>query len=91
LQEFSFVLGKIKVEPETIINNIKIFSTATPINYTAKHFNRAIELAKQIGFKHINDCIHTAIAEEFCTELITYNKDDFNKIKNYTALKITIL
>lgn len=53
---------------------------------------RAFELAEQIGFKHINDCIHTAIAESYnCERLYTYNESDFKRIKKLTTLPIVIL
>jgi predicted nucleic acid-binding protein len=47
--------------------------------------------SEQIGFRQINDCIHTAIAEKHCTELITYNKKDFSKIAKLTSINIKIL
>lgn len=38
---------------------------------------RGLQLAKKIGFKHINDCVHTAVAESLnCQVLYTYNKSD---------------
>ena len=61
-----------------------------PMGYEINHFKRAVKLARKIGFQHINDCLHTAIAEEHCDELYTYNKADFKRIQQYTDLKITI-
>lgn len=53
---------------------------------------RGLQLAKKIGFKHINDCVHTAVAESLnCQVLYTYNKSDFKRIQKCTKLKITIL
>ncbi len=71
-----------------MIYSIFLDSTA---NITIAHFKRAIELAKTIGFQHISLCLHTAIAEEYCDELYTCNKADFERSKKYIRLKITIL
>ena len=91
LQETAFVLARLKVESlkiETLIQNMFPHLLA---NYEIHHFKRAVELARPIGFQNINDCLHTAIAEEQCDELYTYNRADFKRIKAYTRLKITIL
>ncbi len=91
VQEIAFVFGKLNYtsfETEKVIND---FYKLNPLNYTTSHFKRAINLAKIIGFKNINDCIHTAIAEDNCSELYTFNRRDFEKIKKHTKLKINIL
>ncbi len=62
-----------------------------PVSYEIRHFKWAIKMARKIGFQNINDCLHTAIAEEYCDELYTYNKADFKRIQKHTGLKITIL
>jgi len=62
-----------------------------PVPYTTVSFRRAIELAREIGFQNINDCLHTAIAEEYCVELYTFNKADFKRIQKFTELRIFIL
>ena len=62
-----------------------------PIVYDVEILQRAFDIAKIVGFRNINDCIHTAIAESNCTELITYNKRDFSKIKEFTKIAVTIL
>ena len=90
-QETVFVLGKLGVDTEKIESIIQDFWKYNPVNYSIKHFDRAVELSKAIGFKHINDCLHTAVAEIYCDELYTFNQDDFKKIKRYTSLKINIL
>lgn len=91
LHEFAFVLAKLQIKLETINENLDTFLKSSPVNFTSSQFKRARELAGKIGYKHFADCIHTAIAEELCLELITYNADDFKKIKKLTKLKITIL
>jgi predicted nucleic acid-binding protein len=91
LQETSYVLSRLNVEARKIEimlrKNFPYLTTA----YKVSHFNRAIEIAEKIGFQHINDCLHTAIAEEYCQELLTYNKTDFKRIQKHPKLKITIL
>ena len=91
LQETSYVLSRLKVEPDRIE---KMMNSTLPYltkPYGIHHFKRGIALAKKVGFQHINDCLHTAIAEEYCEELFTYNKADFKQIQKHTKLKITIL
>lgn len=91
IQELGFVLAKLNQSKSFITEKISDFMTFDPLNYDASTFERAIELASQIGFKHFNDCLHTAIAEQNCTELYTYNHTDFKKIKPLTSLTIHIL
>lgn len=91
LQETSFVLSRLKVEPVKIDGVVQSMFPYLLENYNLSHFERAVELARQIGFQNINDCLHTAIAEEYCDELYTYNRADFKRIKAHTRLKITIL
>lgn len=90
LQEIGFVLAKLNIEPFSIgekLNELEFHSTT---NYTLEHFRRAKELARKVGFQRINDCLHTAIAESYCSEIYTCNKADFEKIKPLTSLKVTI-
>lgn len=91
LQETVFVMAKLK-QPLLNINQIAGQLLATgPVPYDSVHFSRASHLARQVGFQNINDCIHTAIAEIYCTELMTFNRSDFSRIQAFTSLKITIL
>lgn len=91
LQETAFVLSKLGVKNgiiEEITSRLLLFK---PVSYSRKEYERACLLAKRVGFQSINDCLHTAIAESYCTEIYTYNKSDFKKIKMFTDLKVTIL
>jgi predicted nucleic acid-binding protein len=91
IQETGFVLSKLKLSGQFTIQKLNDLMTFGPLNYDKSTFIRAIELANQIGFENFNDCIHTAIAEEFCTDFYTYNREDFKKIQPLTSLKIHIL
>jgi predicted nucleic acid-binding protein len=91
LQEISYVLSKLNYSKDFITKNLNFFIRNNPIIPDLQIFQRAIELANQIGFSNINDCIHTSVAETCCNELITYNKRDFLKIKKYSTIKIIIL
>lgn len=91
LQETSFVLSRLNVESSKIEDMLRTNFPYLTTTYEVSHFKRAIELARKIGFQNINDCLHTAIAEEYCEELYTYNKADFKRIQKHTKLKITIL
>ena len=91
LQEVSFVLAKLGMPNFEIDEKLNILHEYSPINYSIDEFKRATEISRKIGFKSINDCIHTAIAENYCQELYTFNQADFRLIKNHTSLKINIL
>jgi len=75
----------------TLKNQNYIDLSLNPYSFDIDVIKKATVIAKKVGFKNINDCIHTEIAKNYCTELITFNKNDFKKIQNYTDLKITIL
>ncbi len=91
LQEISFVLGKLNLPVVEIKAKVNELSLLQPYAYQLKEYHRAVYLAERIGFQHFNDCLHTAIAERNCKELITFNKSDFSKIRPYTDLKLTLL
>jgi predicted nucleic acid-binding protein len=91
LQEISFVLAKLRMDSYRINDYILSIEKYVNVNYTFIEFKRAQDLASKIGFQNINDCLHTAIAESHYKELYTFNRKDFEIIKNYTDLKIIIL
>ncbi len=91
LQETAFVLRKLGETAEDVEAMLGTLLPHRPVAYTLSHFTRVIEIARKVGFQHINDCLHTAIAEEYCEELYTYNRSDFKRIQKHTSLKITIL
>jgi predicted nucleic acid-binding protein len=90
-QEILFVLGKLKVSEDEIKSIANDLFQLNAVSYSLTEIKRASDIAEQIGFRQINDCIHTAIAEKHCTELITYNKKDFSKIARLTSINIRIL
>ena len=91
VQELLFVLAKLGIEDEVIHSIYNEVMQLEPLAYDQTVLQRAYDLANHIGFRNINDCIHTAIAESHCTELITYNKRDFSKIKEFATVRVTIL
>jgi predicted nucleic acid-binding protein len=91
LQEWLFVMAKLSVSTEIIERNYTIFKRFATLPIDMETFERGHDLASQIGFRHINDCLHTAIAEKHCFELLTYNQNDFKKIEKLSSLKVTIL
>jgi len=91
IQEILFVLGKLKVEPGEIAEVLNDLLLLEPKSHQGKQLKRAGILADRIGYRHINDCLHTAIAEEHSNTLITYNKKDFQKLQAETSLEIIIL
>jgi predicted nucleic acid-binding protein len=91
IQETGFVLAKLNQEPSFISSKLKVLSGAPPLQYGLTEFNRAVQLAEIIGFKDFNDCLHTAIAEQYCTDFYTCNYKDFTKIQPQTSLNIHFL
>ena len=91
LQETAFVLSKFDLQKFEIIEKLSIFHVLNPVNYTFQEYLRAIEIAYKVGFQSFNDCLHVAIAENYCTSLYTNNKSDFSRIKNFTSLPISFL
>jgi predicted nucleic acid-binding protein len=91
LQEILYVLGKLKMGTHEIEKISRKLLLLNMVDYNKKEVKRGVSLAKYIGFKNINDCIHVAIAESYCSELVTYNKKDFVKLQKTAKIKVTIL
>lgn len=91
IQEMLFVLEKLGVDNREIEIAYEELMQLNPVVYDTEILQRAFDLSKRVGFRNINDCIHTSIAESHCTELITYNNKDFRKIKEFTKIRVTIL
>jgi predicted nucleic acid-binding protein len=91
LNELVFVLAKLRLTREDIIQKVSGLYVSEPVSVTLDHFKRAVEIAYKVSFYHGSDCLHTAIAEQYCDELYTFNRSDFQLIQHHTKLKITIL
>ncbi|MBO0952122.1 PIN domain-containing protein [Fibrella sp. HMF5405] len=92
MQEVAFTMSKFEKPAPLIEEAMSTLRSVAPINYDLTHFERAMRLAAFTGFSSINDCLHTAIAEsQNCTEIITYNRKQFDIIRFKTKLKVTIL
>ncbi|MCE6988015.1 PIN domain-containing protein [Dyadobacter sp. CY323] len=91
LQETAFVLQRLGQHPDDIEAMLAAFLNFQPVPYSIMEMERAIYLAKRIGFQNINDCLHTAIAETHCSKLLTFNKADFKRIGNLANIEITLL
>lgn len=91
VQEVAFVLGKLKQEDSFIRSKLNYLMDSAPLEYRTPQFQRAIELAKLVGYTNFNDCLHTAIAEVHCSNFYTYNRSDFVNIQPHTTLNIHIL
>lgn len=91
VQELVFVLAKLNTAVEDIDRVYNAVMQFEPLSYDGPVLRRAYSIAKIVGFRNINDCIHTAIAERHCTELITYNRRDFRRIGEVTKIRVTIL
>lgn len=89
--ETAFTLRKLGQHPGDIEAMINAFMAYEPVSSTHDEMKRGLALAKLIGFQNISDCLHTAIAETHCDELVTFNKSDFKRIRKHTRLKVSIL
>ncbi len=91
VQEMLFVLERLRIDHEDINTAYNEVMPLQPLAYDIEILQRSVDIAKHVGFRNINDCVHTAIAESHCTELITYNKRDFSKIREFAKISVTIL
>src|SRR5690606_27632069 len=69
IQEVGFVLAKLDQPAPFVSDKLLTLMSSFPATYGSVEFTRALELAQQVGFKDFNDCIHTAIAEQHCSDL----------------------
>lgn len=91
IQETGFVLAKLDQSEPFISYKMQLLLNSMPVQYGKTEFTRALELAKIIGYKDFNDCLHIAIAEQHCTDLFTCNYKDFKRIEPLTPVKIHFL
>ncbi len=92
MQEFGYVANRLGSPVLDIEKMIQDFLISKPVGYSTTDFIRAVQLAKLVGFQNINDCLHTAIAENNnCAEIYTFNKSDFLRIQQHTTVRIIIL
>ncbi|PHK14785.1 hypothetical protein VF12_40765 [Nostoc linckia z15] len=91
LNELGFALAKCGENRDTITSYVSSLYAADPVSVTLDHLKRATQIAYKVSFYHTSDCLHTAIAEQYCDELITFNGSEFNLIRHHTKLKITVL
>jgi predicted nucleic acid-binding protein len=91
IQELGFVLAKLGQSSTFINSKLEALISSAPLDYGRSEFVRAMELANITGYKNFNDCLHTAIAEKYCTALYTCNYKDFKIIQSHTSLSIHFL
>ncbi len=91
MQETAYVLNRLGLRKQDVESTLNTFLTFGPVSYDVPEMQRAMSLCKNVGFQHINDCLHTAIAERHCDELYTFNKSDFRRIAQFSKLKVVVL
>lgn len=92
LQEIGYALSRFGLSDDEIWHKLRFLSELKVVGIQPENLDRTLSLAREVGFKHINDCLHTAIAETLDTEqFYTYNISDFKRIRTHTRLNITIL
>ena len=64
---------------------------AARIGHEQGVFKRAFEIAEKLSFIHINDALHLACAEKYARSIVTFDKDDFRKLRKHTAISVEIL
>lgn len=92
IQEVGYGLARFELKSDLIKYELDYLLSLNITNIHKEHLSRALQLAESIGFKHINDCIHAAVAESLnCDVFYTYNKSDFRRIQKISSLDIIIL
>lgn len=91
IQEVGFVLSKLDQPIPFITSKLNALISSVPASYGNPEFSRAMALAEIIGYKDFNDCLHTAIAEQHCSDIYTCNYKDFKRIQAHTNLNIHFL
>ena len=92
IQEVGYVLARLDIPGKQIEENLKFFLAQKVATIEKSHIERALDIAKLLGYKNINDCIHTALAESWgCERFYTYNDADYKRIKRTSSLNFKIL
>lgn len=91
LNGLGFALAKCGEHRDAIAEYVSSLYTAEPAIVTLEHLKRATQIAYKVSFHHTSDCLHRAIAEQYRTELITFNGSDLNLIRHHTELKVAVL
>lgn len=92
IQEVGYGLARFGLSNDEIESKLSFLSSLDLAVITQANIVRALDLAKKIGFKHINDCVHTALAESLTpAKFYTYNNSDFKRIQKHTHIEISIL
>ena len=84
-------LGKLKIEPDVIRKTYEFYCPLALYGLDRNVFKRAFELAGKLSFIHINDALHLACAEKYARSIVTFDKDDFKKLRKHTAISVEIL
>lgn len=91
LQELVFVLAKLKLEKQLIMDGIHSFLKYSRYEIDTKMVKDAFELCSKLDFyKSVNDAIHLKFAEKYSEKLLTYDSD-FKKFKPHSELDIEII
>ena len=88
--EYVFSLAKLGALPESqpLIEYFKQYVQEIPFASTAIE---AYDLCHEIdSCKSINDVIHLKVAERFCSELVTFDRD-FRKLREYAGVEVEVL
>lgn len=70
VQELLFVLSRLGIEDEVIHTAYNEVMRLEPLAYDSAVLRRAFDIARHVGYRNINDCIHTAIAELWLAPIV---------------------
>ncbi len=91
LQEMIFVLAKLKVEKQLLIESVHTFLKYSKYEIDSSIVKDAFDLCSKINFhRNVNDAIHLKFAEKYCAKLLTFDSD-FKKFKPHSTLDIEII
>ncbi len=88
--EYVFSLAKLGALPESqpLIEYFKQYVQEIPFASVALE---AYDLCHEIdSCKSINDVIHLKVAERFCSELVTFDRD-FRKLREFAGVEVEVL
>ena len=81
----------LNINIESIEKTYSLFNQFCQYEINRDIMNSAFEIASKINFgKNINDIIHLKFAEQYCSKLLTFDKD-FKLLKQFSKIEIDII
>ncbi|MBN2825032.1 MAG: PIN domain-containing protein [Campylobacterales bacterium] len=91
IQEFIFTLAKLKIDKNTIQEDVNFYMNFIASNYTKTMLQEAFAICiEDDKCTSINDILHLKIATQEATKLITYDRY-FKNLQKYSSIEIVVL